>query len=258
MNDEAQKSAERIPMAFRKLYLSKGFASIDELSVAAGASPSTLRKAVTRDHPRRVQSDTLSRAAKLLGVPMDQLAVIMDLTGADADFSERPAGTLSEAGIITLRDSADMPLIPGRRPLLVEHRVQAGMWVEEDDFTQDRLNGPPIYANPNFPRPQWLELVSGNSVDRIAPDGAFVHVVDWAGIDRDPRDGEVVVIKRTRLNGVLCERSVKRVRKTGKSIEFWPDSTDARWNQPLALGDGDDDITVQVAGLVIGVYRSAL
>ena len=252
MARDTQKGRSKIPEAFELLFKSKGFTSVEALSTATGNSPSTLRKIYDRE-PRRLQSDALSRVASRLDVSMDDLAKIMELTDShiiDAEFEIVEGGKIQY-----LNDAGGEALIPGRKPLHVEHRVQAGMWVEEDDFTQDRLSGPAVYADPNHPRPQWLELVSGDSVDQIAPEGSYVHVVDWAAIDREPREGELVIVKRTRLEGLLAERSVKQVRRTKGQIELWPASNNPRWNAPLILDGAEDGVTVQIAGLVIWVHR---
>lgn len=216
-----------------------------------------LRDLFRRKKARSLGTGKLGRLAMALDVRMDELARIMELTDAP-DSGDIQYQIIDGAIILPLRDAGAAPDIPSRTPLLLEHRVQAGMWVEEDDFTQDRLSGPAVYADPNHPRPQWLELVSGDSIDRIAPEGSYVHVVDWRAIDREPRDGELVIVKRTRLEGLLAERSVKQVRKVKGRVELWPASNNPKWSQPLILNGAEDGVTIQIAGLVIWVHRPLL
>lgn len=243
--------AQRIPPQFEALLKSKGL-TLNAASKLAGGED-LLRDLFRRKKARTLGSDKLARLAQALDITMDDLASVMELADAPGERSEFQV--IDGGKVHYLSDAAGEAAIPGRKPLHVEHRVQAGMWVEEDDFTQDRLSGPAVYADPNHPRPQWLELVSGDSVDQIAPEGSYVHVVDWAAIDREPREGELVIVKRTRLEGLLAERSVKQVRRTKGQIELWPASNNPRWNAPLILDGAEDGVTVQIAGLVIWVHR---
>ncbi len=174
-----------------------------------------------------------------------------------AAFLEVPLERLT-SGAPELRVPARLSARGRADRLPVRHVVQAGAWIEEDDQPQAPRLGPPIISDPAWAAEQWLEEVRGDSMDRIAPEGAVVQVADWADLGIEPRHGQVVVVQRVRAQGALRERSIKVVRISGDRIELWPDSTNPRWQTPLVLaldGADEDDIEVMLAGLVIWVHR---
>lgn len=141
--------------------------------------------------------------------------------------------------------------------LPVRYKVAAGVWLEMADSSQ-ALGFAPVSVDPDYEgHAQWLEEVDGDSMDKVFPPGTFVHVVSTESIQYEPRTGDHVVVIRTRHQGGLVERSLKAVRITKGRVELWPESTNPAWSKPLSFTDGaaDDDVTVEITGLVIGEYR---
>lgn len=142
-----------------------------------------------------------------------------------------------------------------RQYLPVRYRVGAGIWQEVFDAQHFDEVAPmvasPIYAGHG----QWLERVTGDSMNKEYPDGTLVHVVDAGSIGYAPRHGDHVVVQRSSNGGALVERSIKEVEiKPGGKTELWPRSTNPMWNTPIRLGGPNVD-SVEVVGLVIGLYR---
>lgn len=143
--------------------------------------------------------------------------------------------------------------------LEVRYKAQAGYWIENEGFVHQHLEPPrPVAPDPAYEGwGQWLELVVGDSVDKMIPDGGYAHVVDAIEMGYAPRPGDLVVVERRRNSGQLRERSIKQVRLGERGVELWPISHNPLWASPLLVSGGDEDHTeVEIVGLVIGAYHS--
>ncbi len=194
----------------------------------AGVAPSTIHRALKPDYEFVTSSRTLGRLATAAGV------------------------TPPDTGSIE-------PAIVGATFLPIRYEVGAGVWQEVLD-TQVFLGVGTVASDPAFSGfPQWLERVMGDSMDKDYRDGELVHVVDAIALGYAAQHGDHVVLVRRRLDGAEMERTIKEVvRVPDGGLEFWPRSTNQRWNKPIKLGPdgtGDDSVEVEVAALVIGSYR---
>lgn len=202
-----------------------------ELTVAAWAkaakiAPSTIHRALKPDYQFVTSSKTLTKLAAAAGVNAPDATADPQLVGADF--------------------------------LPIRYDVGAGLWQEVTD-SQVFLGTGTVAPDPAYSGfPQWLERVQGDSMDREYRSGDLVHVVDAISLGYAPQHGDHVILVRRRQDGGEIERTVKEVvRGAGGRIEFWPRSTNARWNSPVIMSDDelDDTTEVEVAGLVIGSYR---
>lgn len=136
--------------------------------------------------------------------------------------------------------------------LHIRYRVQAGAWLEANAFSYRDYGEGPIPPDPRIPPDaQWLEEVVGESMNRLFPSGTLVHVVDAVAINYTPRDGDLVVLERTRYQGSEIERSVKQIHMVGRRVEFRGNSTQDEFNEPILFRDGSkDDTVVRIAGWV--------
>lgn len=91
------------------------------------------------------------------------------------------------------------------------------------------------------PRGFWLE-VSGNSMNRLFPDGALVYV----DLDADVRDGDVAVVF---VNG--DDATVKRIYWEGDSIRLHPESYDPDYRDRVIFANDPDAPEVRVLGKVV-------
>ncbi|SNY91969.1 SOS-response transcriptional repressor LexA (RecA-mediated autopeptidase) [Cohaesibacter sp. ES.047] len=148
----------------------------------------------------------------------------------------------------------------GRIPIRGE--VAAGLWREHDDLAQD-LDEPPQYAptvsNDRYPSDhQFALVVRGESLNKIAPDGSTLHCVELInGGAWDVKDGELVIVQRSKFQGAMIETTAKRVRKNG-DFELWPESTHPDFQEPLRiqnrLEQGTDE-EVRILAKVISITR---
>lgn len=192
-------------------------------------------------------ADQLRRVAEVLGVTLDELTKTATPRGTSdvrwSEFETEPPARRAPSG---------GPILPAR------YIVQAGVWAEVDEQRQAGLLGPPVAADARYPKSaQWLELVRGDSIDKVYPDGAWIHVVDAVAIGYAPSSDDFVVVERKRHQGGLIERTVKQVAKKRGRIELWPRSNNPKWKEPIALSTTEDDTIVEIAALVIGGYLPA-
>lgn len=142
--------------------------------------------------------------------------------------------------------------------LSIRHEAAAGNWLAIDELRDEPFGSAPTALVPEYAQyAQWLERVRGDSMDRLLPDGALVHVVDAIEMGYTPHTGDLVIATRTRAQGAFIERSIKQVAVTGAGLQLWPRSYNARWSEPLSLTEGvreNDDVEVAIVGKVVRAY----
>jgi transcriptional regulator with XRE-family HTH domain len=132
--------------------------------------------------------------------------------------------------------------------------IAAGVWTEVGDNQDTDVERVPVAPDPDYPtHAQFALRVKGNSVDRVAADGALLACVDLHEGGVDIREGDLVCVERRR--GSLVETTVKRVKKNGKALELWPESSDPAHQKPIPFAQGKDVDGVSIRALVIGVYN---
>lgn len=151
--------------------------------------------------------------------------------------------------------AAELAVLP------IRGRVQAGAWLQVDEFSQVEPKAYPSAKDPRFPHAdQWLSEVVGDSVNALGiNDGDLVHVVDiWSGGWR-PTTGDIVEVERERFQGQEREVTIKQVEVTqAGTYMLWPRSTNPRWKDPIRLapeGMNAEDIEIRIRGLVIAAIR---
>ena len=184
-------------------------------------------------------------AKKLLAVAKVLDTSIEELFSDDDDIRAIQAST------------ATTPL-PREVLLPVAYRCAAGVFLETDESSQVEPRMEPAEHFPAYDRwPQWLEVVEGNSIDKLIPNGALIHVVDAIAMGYTPATDDIVVVQRTRLGGLLRERSVKQIELVDGRAKLWPRSHDPKYQMPLDLSEGadnDQDVTVTIVGKVLQAY----
>jgi SOS-response transcriptional repressor LexA len=194
--------------------------TLEEVAERTGLSPGYISR--MESSTRNISTKNLRKIAEALGTTADKL--IASDTGEQA---------------------TQMP---------VRGEVRAGAWLEIDAETEI-LESIPALPDPRFSRaPQYALKVVGTSMNKVAPPGQYVIVVSWAELGAELRDGDLVVVKRSRA--MTYEVTLKRARR-GKSGEWelWPESTDPKHQEPVILGDGDREVEVEVVGKVVGRYE---
>ena len=157
--------------------------SNNALAGKVGVSEATIRQAINLG-VGRLGADTIYKIARELGATVESLLEEPDLHSGGQALDRLP----------------------------VRYRVGGGAWVEVDDYAQGDYGAIEISPDPRFPfNMQWLEQVEGDSMNRIYPEGTYLHVVDAIYLGYEPKEGDVVIVERSRDGGLLKERSAKQV-----------------------------------------------
>ena len=135
--------------------------------------------------------------------------------------------------------------------------VAAGVWSEPRSSQEAEFERVPVAPDPRYPvGAQYALKVRGNSVNKVAGDGAIVACVDILEAGMDPRPGDLVVVERKR--GGLVEATVKRLRATEGVLELWPESDDPSHQDMLPLRPVKGETEVVIRAVVIGIYVPVL
>lgn len=134
--------------------------------------------------------------------------------------------------------------------LMVVGEVAAGTWKEGS--VEYRQIGMPVSPHPRYPaHAQRLYQVAGTSLNRIVPDGEYIHTVSVheAGIRAEP--GDLVVVRR--MQHGLTEYTAKRyVIEEGRRL-LRPESDDPQWQDPLEV-NGDDGSQIEITDVIIAKW----
>lgn len=156
------------------------------------------------------------------------------------------------------KDAVDMPQNAVQVEMLflpVIGAVQAGTWIEVDQFGEGEWEQVPVVPDTRYPSElQFVVLVCGDSIDQELPDGTYAHCVS-ADCGRTIKHGDLLVVERLRAQGGLIETTIKEARINGHGVELWPKSSNPKHKGPILLDNGEDSIEVRVKGFVIGQYR---
>lgn len=144
------------------------------------------------------------------------------------------------------------PTIPlGRLPVV--GASNASFWMPSAptiDAPEDWLHVPE-WVSP--PPGHYALRILGESINKTAQEGHFAICQRYGGSQQKPPEGKFVHVERQRRGEV--EWTIKKVRWSADGLRLWPDSTDARWQEPISFGDGEDQVAI--LGIVIGWYKPA-
>ena len=198
--------------------------SQDEAAERLGTSRSQYVKLERGE--RRMSDVWIERASKGFGVTP---GAIIDSSFIDKNWKQ-PQLELT---------SAEFTQIP------IRGEVAAGLWREIDELSQDRwsennqhhVEYAPTIVLPGYPPEQQFGLyVRGESLNKIAPDGSVLHCLEYINGDAwHVKDGELVVVQRTKYQGAMIETTAKRVRRNGDIFELWPESNHPDFQEPLIV-----------------------
>lgn len=139
-------------------------------------------------------------------------------------------------------ERADTARIP------IRGEVAAGQWLETVPFLDDIditdwMDG--IAVAPSMEKFTYCLRVKGTSMNKVAPDGAFLICLDMmAGIDVFDRD--VVIVERIRDQGALREVTAKRLTRRGDEMVLTPESTDPMWQKEIIIKPDAADMDAEV------------
>lgn len=143
----------------------------------------------------------------------------------------------------------DEPSTP-RIGLEVVGEVAAGMWKEPTVRFERTYE--PVATHPDYPGyGQRLYRVSGNSINRIAANGEYLHAVELHAGGMTPEHGDLVIVRR--LQHGLAEYTAKTLIWEDGRMLLRPESTDPDWQADIEL-EGDSDTEITVTDIVIAKW----
>lgn len=169
-------------------------------------------------------------------------------------FRVSPTWLLS--GVDTGQDTANEIVVAAQAvEVPVVGKVSASGWQTVEEF-HDYPEGLTVPASPQFPLEWQIAYeVQGESLNRIARPGDRLVCLDIKKSGGSFKDGDLVIVERSRFAGQMLQRSAKRVRSTLRGIELWPESDDPAHQEPIeyrSSGEGDE---VEVSARVLWILR---
>lgn len=167
-----------------------------------------------------------------------------------ADFADEP---------VDLFASPEARFPEGFQRIAVVGEVQAGEWREALEWDESRHELLFMHEDERFKGiPRFALKVAGPSMNQIYPEGSLVVCVRFMELDRDPQDGEKVIVYQRDKQG-LFEATIKQyVEDESGQIYLWPRSNHPDYQAPVKFTrpdeteDGDD---VKIHALVVASIR---
>lgn len=215
---------------------------IEERLAATGLSAKAASEAagLSEDAIRNMQRKV--RAGVRAGVSTRTLAALAPVLETDVQFLLR-GGHVEEQSAFP----------GGIRWVRLEGEVRAGAFLEVSETSEPEELLP--YADEQYDRAELFALrVAGRSMDLEYPDGSIVICV--RAVQSGVCEGDHVVLRRRDITGKV-ETTLKEVVVNGSQVEFWPRSSDPRYQSPFVPPPANDhtDEEWEVVGVVISIYR---
>ncbi|MES0880531.1 LexA family protein [Roseibium sp. SCP14] len=191
-------------------------------------------------------------------------------TGLPANFISKLLSALPGKGNPTITREEILALADGsvaeiqrKTPSLpktgvpVVGEVAAGLWMEAALFETENAEESTISYDVRFPaQSQFVVKVRGESLNKIAANGDLLLCVDYLAAGIEPKENDLVLVERSRDNGMTIERTAKRVIKLNGQSELMPESTDPRFQDTIIFREGDFDHTeVKLKARIVMVFK---
>ncbi|MCQ8781670.1 LexA family protein [Mangrovibrevibacter kandeliae] len=181
------------------------------------------------------------------------MKALAEVLGCDVDYL---TGEQEEPRSV---QGVTVPRPTGTLQVQVAGPVQAGLWLEIDEMPQvgDNIT---IDIDPNFPRAEKVAFdVQGDSMDLAGIlDGD--RIVCWRLPDYpfNLRDGDDVVVERSRDGGFLRERTVKRLFRHPDGMQELRPVSSNKAHKSLRImpnNDPDGDEQIEIIAVVEDIVR---
>lgn len=198
-----------------------------------------VRDMTWHDRLRRLVKDkelTMADLSRLSGVPYDSVNKYLrgDIQQPRGNTLDKLAAALETTTIYLTNGLTDRKPLPAN-PIPIRGSVAAGVWLEAGEKDLEPADWLPFNPVPQFPHESVYCLkVQGDSLDKVAPEGSTLVCVDLHKGGITIRDGDLVVVQRTREQGGLVEVTAKRVHQVPGGYELRPESSNPRW-KPIFL-----------------------
>lgn len=132
-------------------------------------------------------------------------------------------------------------------------RASAGAFRVDEGVNSGEILVPAVSHSDVPAEVQYAVVIDGPSVNKRIADGAFAICAPYDRYPGGPRHGQLVHVVRERAG--LHEHTIKEIHYTRKGAVLMPCSTDPRYQDAITLDAPEDDTTVIIRGVVIGVFQ---
>lgn len=136
-------------------------------------------------------------------------------------------------------------------PLVAQ--VSAGSFRVDEGVNLGETSVPAVPHSDVSAEVQYAVVIDGPSVNKRIPDGAYAICAPFDRYPGGPKHGQLVHVVRERAG--LHEHTIKEIHYTRKGAVLMPCSTDPRYQDAITLDAPEDDTTVTIRGVVIGVFQ---
>jgi len=146
-----------------------------------------------------------------------------------------------------LQGTSDEPELTNRKPVTIRGvpyrgEVAAGIWIEVGEGVFEPDEWLPINPLPQYPEGSvYCLTVRGDSLDKVAGPGTTLVCVDLNESGLGFRDGDLVIVERSKAQGGMLEMTAKRVRAVRGGYELYPESTNPKWKPVVFPARSDTD-----------------
>lgn len=169
---------------------------------------------------------------------------------------------ITREDVLALADGAvaeiqkKVPQIP-KNGVPIVGEVAAGLWMEAALFEAENALESTISYDIRFPaQAQYVVKVRGESLNRIAANGDLLLCVDYLAAGIELKENDLVLVERSRDDGMTIERTAKRLIKLNGQSELMPESSDPRFQDTILYREGDANHTeVKIKAKIVMVFK---
>lgn len=210
---------------------SKRFETAKEAADAFGWNEVTYRS-----HESGGRNIPVSSAKKYAGAFGSTAAYILGIGSGDAGAKQEPVNHVVKVPVVAKASAGAF-------------RFDEGLELEGSIV--------PVVPRADIPAGvQYAVVVDGPSVNLRIPDGAYAICAPYENYPGGAKHGQLVHVVRERAG--LFEHTIKELRFTDRGTTLVPCSTDPRHQSAVQLSAPEDDTTVSIRGVVIGVFQAIL
>jgi transcriptional regulator with XRE-family HTH domain len=137
-------------------------------------------------------------------------------------------------------------------------KVSASTWYAVDDefieeIDEDTERVPSVSGYPL--EWQFGMIVEGNCLNKVARNGDRLVCLDLIKSQVEIQDDDLVVIERRRFSGQMRSITAKRVKRTKRGFELWPESDDPAHQEPIPITKPPEGEEIRIWAKVLWVLR---
>lgn len=204
--------------------------------------------------------ESASDAARALGVSVSTYSAHENgQNGLKVKFAEKYARKfkVGQSWLLTGEEGASSNNTQQIGMVPVVGKVSAGVPLNVETVEQEWLE---MYDKPTVPSAsqypsewQYSFEVEGDSLNKIAPPGSMLICLDIVASGYSVQENDLVVVEHTMYDGQAIERTAKRIRRTSSGYDLWPESTNPKFSEPVAINGSEETETYTIKAKVLWI-----